>query len=592
MKRVFLSFASEDMDFVLRLFTRLKQQDIEIWDYSDRNQEIALGQHISTALAQQIQLADYFLPVVSRNSVDIAKWYTHYEVKIALTYSKPVYPILLEQRPPESWQGKYKHIQGIRYLIMNHQNDTDFEAKICTLCSYLDVRYRPPENDPYLLPLFKNFEKELDTHLSEVKELHNKSLYEELVTTINKFNLFYSTGDWKNAHKTICYLITTLEFKTENAAFYYVTVVKGTCELQLGRWQEAEQTFQKAGELPDADENAFGGLGNVYYSQQQYSKALKSYQKALDRCPEEQKTELHYNILLTAVEVLNSTARRVVEDKDLMLTARCIVEDTNWWNRLDLELYSPRDQVRIQHLFAVARLKQEKIREAFELMQKIYNYRLAVLPASFLKDLSTGFITPALFGALITAGIHIPKNAPVHGCDTKDSKHFEMYVVTDGISSYVFATRDNELSVYYREVAILIDYGDLLDCLGYSEEAIVILTKEAAALNDRSLFQRLAFILAKCGRKDAAREIYHNKLCTEPFERQYLVEYALFVKQLGKTQETEEVCRQVISLGNPQSFSDWYYQGFAHYLLGDAVNAKLYYNGCKNYDKYYDQMAI
>ena len=86
---------------------------------------------------------------------------------------------------------------------------------------------------------------------------------------------------------------------------------------------------------------------------------------------------------------------------------------------------------------------------------------------------------------------------------------------------------------------------------------------------------------------DAAIKIYENSLCTPPYNRLLLIEYARFLKKLGQESKMRIICNQVIELGNPIKSMDWYYQGFAFYLIGKLKEAEFFYNGSDKSLPYY-----
>jgi hypothetical protein len=65
--KIFISFSSKDQREVRELFSKLSEQNIQVWDYSKYGQELPLAQNVDTALAKQIDACDYFIALISAN---------------------------------------------------------------------------------------------------------------------------------------------------------------------------------------------------------------------------------------------------------------------------------------------------------------------------------------------------------------------------------------------------------------------------------------------------------------------------------------------------------------------------------------------
>ncbi len=127
---------------------------MEVWDYTNRDEEILKGDSIPETLGKRILESDHFLPIISKNSVAEAKTYTHVEIKFALLNSKKILPIVLVDRAPSKWLGEFAQLSDRSYMEFELDNENDFELKIISLCDYFKVPYQPLVKDPYKLPLF------------------------------------------------------------------------------------------------------------------------------------------------------------------------------------------------------------------------------------------------------------------------------------------------------------------------------------------------------------------------------------------------------------------------------------------------------
>ncbi len=128
--------------------------------------------------------------------------------------------------------------------------------------------------------------------------------------------------------------------------------------------------------------------------------------------------------------------------------------------------------------------------------------------------------------------------------------------------------------------------ADVLGALGLSGEALRAVTACLRAISSDSalwlpLHHRLAAIYTEGGDFEEALAIYREHLCVEGgWTRQYMTEYARLLGALGHRAEADRVCRLVTStspFGVPATPHDYYYYGFALYLLGraDAADASF-----------------
>ena len=101
--KVFICYAMEDYNVAKRLYNDLKNLGLKPW--LDK-EDILIGQNWKFAINQAIQKSDYFLALISRNSLS-KKGYVHKEMKIAFevldnypTSQIFLLPVLLEKCEP------------------------------------------------------------------------------------------------------------------------------------------------------------------------------------------------------------------------------------------------------------------------------------------------------------------------------------------------------------------------------------------------------------------------------------------------------------------------------------------------------------
>jgi len=145
------------------------------------------------------------------------------------------------------------------------------------------------------------------------------------------------------------------------------------------------------------------------------------------------------------------------------------------------------------------------------------------------------------------------------------------------------------------DAASAIYYSRALEACGRVNEAIAILHREATRQDDLNTYHHLADAYLRAKMIPEALHIYENKLCVPGcWTRQYLVEYARVLSAVGGAKNCatmREVCTQVLDEENfgdsPTTPKDFYYMGFANYLLGNHELARYDYKRCGRLFEYY-----
>lgn len=101
--KIFISYAKEDREIALRLYKDLKSKKIKPWIDSE---DLLGGQEWKVAIREEIKTSDYFLALLSNNSIS-KKGYVQKEIKIALEIREEfpsaeifIIPILIEECMP------------------------------------------------------------------------------------------------------------------------------------------------------------------------------------------------------------------------------------------------------------------------------------------------------------------------------------------------------------------------------------------------------------------------------------------------------------------------------------------------------------
>ncbi len=500
--RVFISFSSRDLISVRKLFYRLKSQNVNVWDYSQRGDEIPWGKDIPRYLKQQIDASDFFIVLVSENSVNpTLSPYTKLELAYVIekdwhTQGR-ILPLVLLNNPPRKWYNEFKVLNEIMRLDLNPDETKQFEETIAKISRFLNVPYVSPFLSHTRLPFSERFQTEIKQWGLSI------SLHEELMLIIDTFYQQYAANDFLSAKKTISYFLLACFHRIPKLRPYYPLIVKGVCELHLGKFLEAEETFLEAIKHPLQDENAYGGLGQVYFRQHRFEEALQAFDEALKLCPVEFNREILFNKLGAEIELGHA------------------IKNISFLDSFDLSKLTKEEWLNFFNMKGIAHYKRGEITAAIE----IFN--------------------------------------------------------------------DMRMKKRYNAATVIYNYLALKE-LGNIEKSINLLQTEAVKFPDITLYHYLAQGFWQLHRDKESISIYEQKILKmKPHFRQFWIEYARMLK-LSSQKKMKSVCLRVLDqryFPLPTTKEDFFYDGFANFLLEKHQRAFYDFERSKNYcEYYYDQV--
>ncbi len=349
--KIFVSFSGQDQLDVRKLFDALRAQGFDVWDYSRAGQELPLGRLLDEGLTERIADCDYFIAVVSANTTDeVIGRNTLFEVERAvemrLTERERLLPLLLLNRQPGEWSGAYRQLERLMRVEVDPRQQDSVEEAVRRVCGYVDVDYVPPLlRDPRVF-FSSRFMQELD-------EMHTvpltNSQFSDLKGVMGQCLEQVVRKDWAAALEEIGLFMLSSDrmIRKPEERFYYPQIIKGVCELQLGEYAKAEETFRAATRHARRDELAYAGLGHTYHSQQRYTEAVVAFQEALSINPADR--DIEFNILGTLLE-----------------TGMWFSDDAVLKHYDTLEL-SPEDRFKINKVRGILLYRQGRYRAAAEL---------------------------------------------------------------------------------------------------------------------------------------------------------------------------------------------------------------------------------
>ena len=504
---LFISFSSQDLKYVRELMAGLKVQGVDFWDYSDFIQEIELGTSIPERLQEELRRCDFFVPLVSANSMDpeigrFTRFEVQYAIDLGLLERRRIIPVVIHQDLPAEWPDPYNRLENTVYEEIDLENVRAFEHMMAKICQHLGKIYQPLIEAHSRLPFWELFR-------DEVLELkHSRSSHVELMILLTEFNEHFQMDDWMRAYFLISHFISSCQYSIPDYGIFYPWIVKGVCQQQLGHLKGAEESFLEAGKTRSADENVFGGLGSVYFARQDYSTAKEFFKKALDVCSPDQNDDekLNYVVALLTLE----------EDIPIFLQNSVLGMDFSG---------QPEERFRLMKAQGMVHYRREEYDEALVKFQKIEEEGLEDTP-----------------------------------------------------------------SVYYHHLTLL-ELGRQRDAIATLERALK--DPQEDRIDTPYIRFNLSKLYLETDRVSKALKIYRDVLLKpEHRTRFFMIQYARIFKAMEDGQKVEDICREILGgqlFPPPKTASDYYFDGFAQYLLGNIERARYDFERSSNFDFYYSE---
>ena len=165
MKRIFISYATEDYDLALRIYNDLKEKGAEPWlDIED----LLPGQNWKIIIKDVIRDSDYFLTLLSSRSVS-KKGFVQEEQRVAFEEARTYPPdkIFIIPVRLDDCQSPYKELQDIHYADLSV---SPYEDVIINILRAMDIAPGDPTGTH---PSEINEFKETISELERWKQVHH-----------------------------------------------------------------------------------------------------------------------------------------------------------------------------------------------------------------------------------------------------------------------------------------------------------------------------------------------------------------------------------------------------------------------------------
>lgn len=538
---VFISYSSKDQTEVNRLFSALELQEINACDLSIREQDLPLAREVRASLKEKIDSCEYFIAIVSPNSLDkkIGK-YPQFEVDYAIESGKlerhKILSVLINDAPaPESWGGAYSKLKQGKHINLNLSDEEKFEDSIDAICNWLSKEYMPSSILTDTVFVTRKSVKELNKILLANKEKTAPlppAKFKELINVINECAREARRGEWEEVKLIVSWFLRKLKKISPEAQIYHPIIIKAGCELNLKQYENAEKMYLEATTNPAFSNSSlswlgYAGLGHARSLMRRFDEAVEAFEQSL--------------------------AFAARDDAD--------IRDTDI------------DDIKINLLGAILQTETDGLDETllnkYDLKTRLNEYDYSKLSTDDRRNFFT------------LKGIFYYKTGNYEAAE----EVFQKLGVEDNL--------DEAAAMYYSLV---------LGALGKDSEAVKILElyiadklETADKLKIADLYYYLTGAYFKIDAVDKGLRVYKDVLCNphpdyrDYWSREFFICYALTLKALDNEKyikEIHSICENVLDrkfFPSPVTREEYYYTGFANYLLGRNERAKYDYERSEDF---------
>ena len=356
----FVSFSGRDSNVAQKLLSALQRQGIDVWDYSREGDAIAPGADIGSECRRRIDHAQYFLAVITASSCSREHgYYPQLETCYALqrrdqTGGAPVIvPVIDTRNPAPEMTGPYRQLAGVLRLSMDSSAQESVDEAVRRFCiDTVRAGCRPSFPIDPRIRLIEGFRAEYEEfeRRHSAEQLFSRAEYATLIRSMEQFSRAVSLQppQWKKALIPIGNALSIIEEHHCEAEFYFPLVMQGLCELELGRLDDAAESFSRADrhDRAHSDAHAMTGLALVSWRRHDYGSALEHLRRAEERCSERVPWELRFNIMCAAL-----AANRPLRFSEELL-------------KVDRTLLTPEDDAKYTTILGIHLLQEGRYHEA------------------------------------------------------------------------------------------------------------------------------------------------------------------------------------------------------------------------------------
>lgn len=295
MKKVFLSFASSD-GLNAKVLTRLKQQQLEVWDFQTRNGALKAGTRLNDAIRSKVAEADLFAILVTEAALQSEWVRAELDCAFERRQIEPRFAILpiidrslLDAQQLHPWLHE---LHDTLACYVSSRSYVSIEDAIEQICKHVGVERVPPISEDPRLPFMERLYGELQHYAASAA--YPSEAYQRVERLAVEFLGAFDAGQHEQAEHVIGYLLATLKHEYAHALHFYPIIVRAVNLVMLERHADALDALlglrTRMGTCAADDERypkeyLPAVLGAVYFQMGEFRWAREEYQKAWELNP-------------------------------------------------------------------------------------------------------------------------------------------------------------------------------------------------------------------------------------------------------------------------------------------------------------------
>lgn len=558
--RLFISFSSRDIPFVREIMSGLQFQHFDFWDYSDELQQIRLTEDIKVRLTDEIDNCDYFVALVSKYSTNQnTGLFTRFEVDYAvntkkLHLQKRVITIELEETEKSDYSGPYTALKDYLHhdFVWNSyikESVKSYISLIKNICQATGRKYVPQITAHHRLPFWEKFRDEV------ISFAHSNHEHTFLMNVLGEFNEFYKKESYDLAYESISYFVASCNYLIPDYKLIYPWIVKAVSEQNKGKHTDAKKSYEAALKNEPENPDALGGIGMVHLNTGNFVKAVEYFKQASEKSSGTQKINERLNMIIAKISGrLNLTGEEKTFVKELDMIDLVLDDQNETFEKSLISFKTDNENIS----------KEQKKR--FE------EQRIFVLTTKAL-------VYFAEWEELYANKEYAKADKVLQSAHLLYAEEIKEENIPNAVTAYYyyhtcrFMGQPNPERILHNAIQRFEtkNPGEKLQLLDFLAEHY---------MNERKYYDCLS--------------IYESDLLGRNPSRRVLVNYARALKQTGN-QKYRNVCFRVLNpdeTGNPETAEEYYWCGFANYLLGNFERAKYDYERSEKFDRYYPELTI
>jgi tetratricopeptide (TPR) repeat protein len=436
-------------------------------------------------------------------------------------------------------------LKGIRHFNLTgneflKDSVKSFVALLKGICNATGQEYIPQVSPHHRLPFWEKFREEV------INFAHSNHEHTFLMNVISEFAEYYRKDNYQLAYEAISFFVASCIYLIPEYKMVYPFIVKAVIEQDLGLIQKAGESYKNALKNNHNNPDTLGGLGMVYLGTGDYNKAIQYFEKAYLLSEGNQRINERLNLIITKIsggETITHEEKEFVKKLDYLDVVLDDEKETGGKN--------------------IISEKSGKEAITDQLKQRFEEQRIFILTTKALL-----YYVEASSKNEQSARELLQKAYTIYADEIGEAK------LPNAVSVFYFYTISKYLGKPEPEKIY--------------ERAISRFDRNKSEIKE--LYGFLSDHYYQENKLNKSILIYRNHMMTGTPGRKILASYARLLKASGSI-EYKDVCSEILDYdlnGYPETAEDYYWDGYANFLLGNPERAQYDFERSFHFDVYYN----